>query len=504
MKKEEGISWILDRPVTEVIALKRKYPSDPDEYRKHLWAYEDEMTQRKRDFVHSLGLRCDTVGWCHVEADKTDIPWLLDEIERFCKQEGFLARGGYGCSYEGVESDWFEVSRWAPEVPGLSDYIEDGLYSIHAYKNHGRPFFMGVTFQVPPVVSERFRDVCLQNGIPDLRFSRVIDTGRYDASPYFFLFPQARVTEIAWDKGLRYSDDKAHYLYRKVPDGCLAPLYRHMNHLRFLCTRVPHGRFSPLYRRLKQLGGFLPRLAEVFYDFQFHLPDYYPAKALPETGFAQVYDHDRDTLLIHKETAELLIAEKLLSPSWLQPALIYDKTPPPGYRTDIINDPLWRGYNTEQAAKAEAAYEALQKKQRPPFKATEKQTLTLLRSAKRSRKEDFNQKMRQETADSLADTPLAPLIPFYLVANGCFLDDEYRILPYEETEKATRMLEERLASEEYASLPRGPVFCRCPDGDDVILCGDGKVCRISHEVPEVSEEWESLFLFAFECLNNNP
>ena len=481
MKKEEGISWILDRPASEWQELRRKYP-DRKEYIKHYHAHSDEKYRRNIEFVHSLGLKCDCVGWSYLDLARPDVGEILDKIEAFCRKEGWLARGGYGCRYTDMESDWYEIDApYINEVEGSRDQF---LYNIRAYKNKNQPFFLGWCDRIPAVVSEKFREVCLRHNIPDIRFCWVKDVGRYDSIQYAFMFPANRVTRIACDRYLRYSEDESH------KGGELDR---------------PHGPGSELYGRLEQLGGWLPRLAEIFYNFQFNLPDYYRVEDLPETGFAFVKGGRgycvRQKLLVHKNTAEILVREKVLDPKFLQPALLYSGDVPPGYSEQAMTKENERMvYDPAHAAEMELEYQKIKQLVRPKRKATEKQTASALRAAKRDRKEDFGKKMRKEIAESLTDTPYAPLIPYYLVADGGSLCDEYEFLPHKEALEMSREYEEDMAREELTDTPTGVVFCKCADGDKVILTPLGTVVRMSHEVPEAIEEWPTPAQFITDAL----
>lgn len=105
VKKCESVLWILDRPQTEREELIRKYPNRK-EYQTHIMAYEEGKYKQNIDFVHSLGLKCDSVGWCKLDLNRSDINEILDKIEEFCKRGNWLARGFYNCEYDGFESDW--------------------------------------------------------------------------------------------------------------------------------------------------------------------------------------------------------------------------------------------------------------------------------------------------------------------------------------------------------------------------------------------------------------
>ncbi len=490
MIKHEGISWILDRPHTEVEELQRKY-RDRDVYLKHYYAYTDEKYKQNIDFVHSLGLKCDCVGWCSLDFDRPDIDEILDKVEKFCKENGWLARGGYGCRYTDFESDWYEIR--ADDVDDIA-HNEGTPYGVYAYKHRNKPFLLGWCYHIPALVSERFRQVCIENDIPDIDFCWAKDVGRYDSIQYAFMYPKNKITRIASGRGLTYNDE---YIHRRNILGKWVYV-RHRDYKR-------HDRKSKLYKRLQQIGGYLPRLAEIFYNFSFNLQDYYFAKDLPETGFVYIqgYNEDcrRDTLLVHKDTAEILLRGKVLDPKTLYPVLICDEEIPAGYVETII-DNRQATFDPELAKKMEEEYQRIKSIKRPQRKATTNMALKALREAKRERKEEFGKRMRKELAEALLETAYAPLSPYYLAANGGCLNDEYQFLDYSASKEYTLEFEEDMGKEELVEIPGGIVFCKCTDGDRVILTQEGNVLRVSHEVPEVLEEWPSLAQFFVDSIES--
>lgn len=512
MKISEGISWILDRPESEIEEMKQKWSGD--EYRKHIFAYQDEKYRKNIEFVHSLGLKCDCVGWCSLDFDRPDIGEILDKIEIFCTEGGWLARGGYGRSITDFESDWYQIA--APELDDCEPHYDDrckrtlhwsakfadpkyveqhkdhfyergerrDVYAIRAYKNQGLPLLLGANNKVPAIASERFREAVIRNNIGGVDFCWIRDVGRYESEQYAFMYPSQQISRIACNHALHYSDRNS-----------ASTLYKH-----------DHSPGSDLYRRYEALGGYLPRMAELFYDFSVNLPDYYPASEMPKSGFAFVQGSymgtHRDTLLVHRDTAEILLREKVLKPQWLKPVPFYDGAVPPGYQ-EVVLDGKFNSQKPEQQhfEEMDREYQEIKKRQRPKRKATEKQAVKAMRQAKRERKEDFNKRMRKEIHATLEGSAYAPLAPYYLVADGGHLSDEYRMLPYAEVEPATAEFRAEMAKEELLETPLdGLVFARCPDGDRVLLRSDGTVARASHEVPEIAEEWPSLAQFVVDSI----
>ena len=74
MKYSEVLHWILDKPGTTL-------------------HNQDEKFHKNIEFVHSLGLKCDCVGWCMMDLSNPRTPEILSSISTFCKENGWKARG---------------------------------------------------------------------------------------------------------------------------------------------------------------------------------------------------------------------------------------------------------------------------------------------------------------------------------------------------------------------------------------------------------------------------
>jgi len=488
MVKKEHLSWILDRPEEEKEALRKKYKNAGiEEYRKYVFGYNDEIYRRRIEFSHSLGLKCDCVGWTELDLTRPDAGEILDKIEDFCKKEGWTARGGCARWYEDFESEWYELNLpYAKEVDShLDNRFPNGerkdVYAIRAYKNKGQPALLGWSDHVPLVVSEKFRDACIKNNIPGLKFCWIRDTGRYASEQYYFMYPENSVPYIATNFGLQYNKENKTF------------------------NSEAYSKKEQLKDRIEEIGGLFPRVYEIFADMRFNLQDCYPRKEMPATGFS--YAHRRepcwitDTVLIHKDTTEILIKEKVLNRKYLQPALFYDGEIPKGYvelEMKKINIPEQQHFDEMQKE-----HDEFIKIKKPERRATPKEAVKLLRKTKTARKDDFRKRMKKEENEKLFGTSYEPITPYYLVANGGSLSDEYEFLSYEESLEATTEYAEDMKKEELLEKKiEGIAFAICPDGDKVILAKEGKVYRMSHEIPEAEEEWPSLAQFFVDTIDS--
>ena len=451
MKIIETLDWILDNDDKSI--------ADDDKYRLNI------------EFVHSLGLKCDCVGWSKLDLQNSRANEILSAIDSFCKKNGWKARGIYTRTYADYTSDWYEIVPAAFKDNTLYDSYECEsergetveIFNLRAYHElRPSPKWWYESILVP----ERFRDACVRHGITDVDFCWARDKGKYQAEQYFHLYCNKQIPTIAEGRNITIEDRD----------------------------------------KIDALGGYLPKIADIFYKLQLiDLQECYIESDVPNCNIALAYCPKtftycgRNKFLIHKDFAQKLLQEKAISQSDLIPAVVA-KELPSGYtlsHTVMPDRPI-----ASCMQKSIAEYEKLKSTERPLRLISEKDALKLLRLAKKERKEDFKKALPKAKFDGIAETSYAPILPYYLIANGGYLSDEYELLSYDIATEENMLFTEELLTEELLEIkPDGIVIAKCPDGDKVLLCTDGKVIRFSHEEPVATEEWVSLAQFIADAIN---
>ena len=449
MQYKETLHWILDKDCRFLSPGRQTLEE------------REALYQQNIDFVHSLGLKCDCVGWCKITLDRPDIGELFAKIEDFCRRESWGVRAIYEREFSG-ESDWFALnavdfkenaSANRFDVPAR-DGGEVRLERIKAYAD-----LTPGPREIPNFVAvpERFRQVCLENSIP-CDFFWVEDRGKWHGTQYFCVVPVHSVPRATLQDG---NDPKM----------------------------------------FEKLGGMLPRVRDLCYEIQqVNLPQIYLADHLPESGIvcACVFDPRygnwlQPKILVHRDTAELLIKGKALSWKHLSPVPVAEEFPA-GY---LVRETTPLRLPTEDyIAKGMAQFEELKKNPRPVRLVSEKDALRLLRTAKKDRKADFTKGLTKLVSDS-------PLLPYWKVAGSGWLSDEYELLTPDCSEVRTAEFHAAMATEELLEVkPAGTVIAICPDGDNCLLTPAGTVERWSHEAPEITESWPTLPQFFADALQD--
>lgn len=434
--------------------------------------YSDKNIKENIDFVHSLGKKCDSVGWSELDLNEPDAYDVLEKIKAFCEERGFSARGWYERSYEDFESDWFEL-----KIKEFGN--ETVLDKVKIKAQTGEEIYLDVISayretEISPkgfwrvAVPDRFRKVCVEKGISGIDFCWVKDKGRYEAEQYFYIFPEKRIPRIAFDRYLT-----------KEKEECI-----------------------------QALGGFLPKIASVFHKLEnIQLQDCYLKEDMPSGGLTYAFCHDtydfcgRYKILIHKDTARILMDEKVISMKDLTPARIVDRCPEGYFLEETEEAPI---PVKEFIDRAFSEYEGLKEKSRPEYIVKEKEALKLLRKKRAERPSDFNKRISKKLSEEMSDSVYNSLLPFYQISDGAFLSDEYTFLKFNESVKVTKEFFSELKKEELLEeMPDGVVIAVSADGDNILYLKDGSVIRFSHEAPEIICRWFSPAMFFVDAINNS-
>jgi len=460
MRYKEELSWILD-------PLEDRFSND-------------EETEQKKAFVRTLGLKPDVVGWARMDLSAPNADDILKKIEAFCKENHFRARAWYTMEIlPDGESEWY----WINKNHGADGFFQNNvnesdekgekvvLSEICAYK-YGDLSPKGSRGM--DMVTDHFRKVCLENGLSGLTFCWARDKGKYAAPQFFYIYPEQKIERFAAQKDISYY---------------------------FLQSEQKEKR-KLAYEAVKGKSECLERLVSVFYSLMIHLPDHLLRDELPEGGFADCLEDKRGFkhILVHRDTAKILLHEKAISEKDLIPALIFEEVSPLHRLFETKNRPK----PTEAyIQKMQSEYEKLMAKERPIRMVTEKEALKKMRKCKKENKEFFGKKIGKAAAESLTETAYAPLLPYYLIADGAWLSDELELFSYKKALEEAVLFAAELEEENLSEKPDALLIGACADGDKILLAKDGKVFRFSHEEPVIIFEWPSLAQFIVEAIDEN-
>ncbi len=422
---------------------------------------EDEAAgyAKNRALVHSLGLRCDSVGWCELDLGSPRAPQILDALNVYCVEQDCRLRGYYRRTLEDPDPAWYLLRIRDSSF----DYVASE-HAIHAWRLPAA----GHVYEDPDrrsiaLVSDRFRTVILEAGFTGADFLWKQDAGKFRSRQYFSMF-------LTDPLGSFYSG----------------------NHL--------SGRRSRDKDKMVQMEGTLPLLTSLFHDLTIDVPLCIRTGDMPAaeiTGFH--YDsssYAQSGILIRGHVADHLLAQRLIGPGDLVPIWIAEVAPD---YYDCFTSETSGMIEEEDREANEWAYEQFLSVVRPERVCSEKTALRILRQLKQNAPQDFAKALPRAALSKLAGSGYEPLTPWYRIANGFVLSDEYRLLPLDESIQETAEYSREIALEELTEPIPGIVVGACPDGDRILLSGQNQILRISHEDLQAVRSWSDLPSFIVDA-----
>lgn len=447
---------------------------------------EGSIVEENVDFFHSLGLKCDSVGWCRLDLTKPNSEELLTVIEDYSNNHRYRLRGTYYENYTGFESEWYSLLPakyldYNSEIDTVEVLDKKGkrieINEIYAYKVPRSTSYIATSPHV--LVTEKFRNVSIENAYKGIDYYWIKDKGKYCSRQFFGMIINNKIDNFACDYGLDYFfGNKKFY---EIKNG--------------INRR----------NRFDAIGGIMPRLYRSFYRLGIDLPIYLPKNNMPDSDFAYIHTDKGNgyyQVLLRRNVVNKMIEQRVLKKEDFQPMLLYDE-PPNGFVT-MTSESVQ--YPSETIVKQLIIdYDNLKYKNKPKRIISKKDTVELLRVEKERRSDDFLQKMPKSKRDELLSTPYKSLIPYYAIANGGDLSSEYYFLPYEQTKKENINYKDQMEKEEILENKAfGHVIALCSNGDVVILSKNNTIKRISHEGGhEVVSTWDKLENFIYSTLEES-
>lgn len=410
------------------------------------------------DFVHSFGLKCDSVGWCSMPIKSEKDFELLEKIREKAKEVNGKTRLYYAKEEMGIDTEWY-ILKPSKEV----DFeYEKG---VKAYKltpsNH-----MAEACDLI-IVSEAFINACKE--FKGAQFCYVKDIGRFKAKPHYYILPnESAKYELGLGKRFigRYKKNKKEY------------------------------------EAIDTFGGNLSRIASCFDEIEhIDIPIMITKDDEPEADFCYIAYEDcaKKYFLIRKRVANKLLGKNIVKKNELVPVRYCDKKK---HKNMLYKCKPRELYNMEVLAQWEKDKEKLESKKKPIFEPNEKLALQLLRKAKKERGEDFNRALSKVFLESISND-LAVLSPVFKVTNGCELNDETTLFAYNEIERETKEFFEELKNEEallddMPELLSSKAIGKTTNGDTILLLSDSSIMRFDHEDAYLSEKFNTVWQFIFE------
>ena len=429
--------------------------------------FDEESYAYSKNFVKSLGLKSDSVGWCELESNVNEE--IVKKIYQKVAEENAKVRAYYhlGLS-QNYPSEWYIVNEYSftdySNAMDMEEIIKKKntytLESIRGYKILPRDTILsGENFMM---FQKTVVDFLKEIGIDDLDYMWVKDIGRYQSIPYFFAMPKEFVH---W-----CFDDE---IYRRR-------------------WRNKEKKSMSFYAE-----GFGSKVKFIWDNSEEIHVDFPTMVSRQELRGREIYGFGRQ-LLVSKRIRELLIENKLAKVENFEPVLTSDRdkdSPPRGLEEThlgecYIPEEIWEQYRK--------LYEKDLQKKKPKYVMTHKKVLATLKRMKRMDKESFSKPLPTKKLHILLDDRLTEL---YRISNGGYFSSEYFYYAAEELEKVNEEFKQEMELEELVEIPEGAViFGGCADGEYILLLPDDTVARYQVGENFFETQWQNMDNFIYEAI----
>lgn len=433
---------------------------------------DEELYACSRNFLKNLGLKGDYVGWCELKKLSPD---FLKELFLKAKEEKLRVRGIYKLTLTPeFESEWYELE--GVPVPRSLDIDERENYT-----HEGKTYYLSSirAFAMPKNVAATTRTLCdfacfredtvnalQENGFSGAEFIWIPDIGKFKAPhQYYSAFPKTLLP----------------YCYENIYD-CL-----------------DYDIKSADFKNLSESAYIIAKNCNAL---TLDLPLAVERKLLPDCDFAGIYSpltqHHR--LLVRKNCRDFLIKKGFLKPEHFESVIVIEDSVSENNAKPLllIKSGNFKPIPQKIKNEIEEKYKKHLKKEKPLRVASEKLALQSLRLAKKDNAEYFGKRASVKLLQNVTDERL---IPYYKVANGGVISDEYTFYSIEETAKETAEFHKIQALENTDIIPQNAVvFGTAADGEKIILLPDGKVVRYQQGETGFNFTWDNLPCFFTETI----
>lgn len=452
-KYTEELLWILDNVTVNGSLLK-----------------DDDKYAFNRNFVKSLGLKSDVVGWCTLQ-EKTMTDDTINRIIAAADNVDCSVRGHYTFRLSPeYEHEWYllQEPRYHSYDDISLDFTGNAIKAAHifAYK-HTEPILEN---GLVTLLSEKTVNALREGGYgEEFQAIWVPDKGKYRARQYFEIAPRKYVTTIYSDfvSGDREKQLKIYAEYYGENASLVSSLLDEVQML-----SLPLGVDADDIGQERIIG----------------ITSY--------TGNG----HKTNCVIVRASVRKYLIENNIVPEKYFEGVIVFDANDES--KKAWIKKAAQSSIFTEDIiSRRNQSYQAFLKKEKPELIVSEKQAIALLKRKKKDDAASFGKALSEKNASLLPD---ARLCPYYKVSDGGYVNDEYHYLPSSRLAELQQQFENELAYEGLISISfdGATVFGANAEGEYLILHKNGSVMLYTMGEYQATIEWKSLEAFFYEELQN--
>lgn len=344
------------------------------------------------------------------------------------------------------------------------------------------------------LVSERFRNICLENNLKGIDFIWVKDVGKYKSRQFFKL-----VIFNTMGIGLQHPlyDETTRHAYENCPE-------------QIIFIDIFSDKTSEI------LGDFIKDMRDITYEeygtVEFCLNERFYKNTLPNTDFA--YYNREDGIFyfyISKKALEILKTNGI-SVSTNYAVIEEDKFSLNKKYLTGGKEFYLEGNIEEKIKISMEEYNIFLKNKKTQKKIDSKSIIKYLKENKKINKKDYASGISKMKTEELKGVYSEDLIKIYSISNGFYLNNNYEVyfIPHELIKEYTSNLMEffrenqklkDIFSRDNINISKAIVICQGAGGDHYVMLDNKKILKIDHEEFENYRLWNNIYEFMSSVIN---
>lgn len=491
------IHYRVEKSINKIYEEIKKYGSEEqlkkmDKYLKEVYDKNEIVYKWAKAWSKELGTSSDCVGWSKISTENPKFETFLEKVVKLKKEGGNIVIYNIREYSNDDNALWYTIKMKNVSNDSFSNNCNSDKYKKNfEIKADQIPFNIHVANDDNNggLVSEKFRQICIDNNLTGIDFIWAKDKSKYKARQFFKPICKNSM-------GIGIQREFINFNEEDLKDKLAPDTYYYISDLsKEFKNQFPF--INTLIKHRSTLG----------FDYYSAMDIFYKDK-LPNTDFAY-YIYDNEVKLYMSKRAKEVFEQNNMKTIVGDAVLIKDDLPNHSKHLTRAKEFYIEVDVHEKIEKSMKEYEEFLKNPKPKKEVNPKKVMTNLRRCKRENPYEYNSCLPKKKREQYMKDYTEEILEIYSISNGFCLNDEVEFLSVELIDEYTIELINQLREDDeiqtllqeegYNALD-GIQIGKGAGGDFYVLLPDKRVIGIAHDDLMILGPWANIYDFINEQL----